>query len=86
MKILVLVTKTSRILNVNPIKIILNESHSDLQGTLIKLPCTYLNSNLNMYTLCAKNSNAEVLTPVFQNMTVFGDSLLKEVTELKGDY
>lgn len=56
MKILVLITKTSRMLNVNPIKNnIFNDSHTlTSQGTLIKLPRTYLNSNLNMYTLFAE--------------------------------
>lgn len=62
-------TKTSRMLNVNAIKIILNDSHiRTSKEPWSNYLCMYLNGNLNMYaavswTVSAQNLYVEVLAP-----------------------
>ena len=87
---LVLVTKTSRMLNANLINFISNDSCILVSQVLwSNYLCTYLNSNLNVYTVLNWLVSAPLLSlksqpAVPQNMTIIGNKVFKEVISFLG--
>ena len=90
LEMLVLVTKTSRMLNANLINFISNDSRLLVSQVLwSNYLCTYLNSNLNVYTVLNWLMSAPVLRlksqpAVPQNMTIIGNKVFKEVISFPG--
>ena len=90
LEMLVLVTKTSRMLNANLINVISNDSRILVSQVLwSNYLCTYLNSKLNVYTVLNWLVSAPLLRlksqpAIPQNMAIIGNQVFKEVISFLG--